>query len=154
MCMKSILSMFRYLKPQVLDKEGMVRNINWKEFTLSQRSDVYEENYSYTVARDDKNSNVYLYYQTIAESGESLENGIRLKKKTVKEIQSMRFMDYPDEEEINKEKLEELLGEEVPELLDGTYVKFSVLDEFGNRYNKDISIDDIERLQKLFLPYL
>ena len=126
----------------ILDGPGMVREVTWQEFTLSQQSDVYEENYSLTVRWDQGNDAFYLYVYTIATAADDPEP-IRLKSKTVNRILSMDFLGLPNEQPSDLEL----------EILDGTFSDFQVIDQDGVTYKKVLSYEMEQELKQLLLPY-
>jgi hypothetical protein len=123
-----IFSLFGCGKRHLRDGDGMERQIPWKEFVFSQNSDVYEENFCYTVVKGDDGSDFYLY---VAEGGVDPEEGIPLKPTTVNGILSLNLHDLPD-----REPVEETDG---VFLLDGNAVYLRITDESGICHDKALS---------------
>ncbi len=143
MCIAWLLSLFGCGKGHLVDGPGMERGV-WSEFTISQSSDVYEQNFSYTVRFDEKLFEAYLYIEVYDyKAGYPIEKKIKLKEKTISALFSLDMMSFPDE--IPYE------GEE--EILDGTFLSFSVTDQNGNVSKKSIPREAAKEILTLITPY-
>ena len=139
-----LLSLFGCFKKEmfILDGPGMAREVTWTEFTFSQQSDVYEQNYSLTVKRHAETDDFYLYVYTIATGGDE-PNAIKLKDKTVSQLYNMNFLALSEEEPNPLEG----------EILDGSFSSFQVIDENGTEYKKALPYAMENELKQLLLPY-
>ena len=143
MCILSLFSMCGCRKRRLQDGDGMVRAL-WSEFTISQSSDVYEQNVSYTVKYDEHSGDGYLYTEVPHETkGYPVEKSIRLKPKTVSALLNLDIMSFPDAASYE--------GEE--EILDGTFLSFSVTDQNGNVLKKSLSEEMGQEILSLITPY-
>ncbi len=144
MCLLSLFSLFGCGKRHVPDGPGMEREV-WAEFTISQSSDVYNQNYSYTVKLDEESNEYYLSTELYDyELGYPDEKSIKLKNKTVNELFSLNLLSLPDKEESTLEA----------EILDGTFLHFSVTDQNGKVYKKSISDEKAGKILALLKSYI
>ncbi len=142
MCVLSMLSLFG-CKSHYVDGPGMERGV-WSEFTISQSSDVYEQNFSYTVKFDESLSEAYLYTEVPhEEKGYPVEKSIPLKQDTVSALFQLDIMSFPDA----------VSSELETEILDGTFLRFSVTDQNGKVSEKIISSEAQEEILVLIAPY-
>ena len=139
-----LLSIFGCGKRYVTDGPGTEREA-WLEFTISQSSDVYEQNYSYTVKLDEESQEYYLsteVYDYVL--GYPDEKSIKLKSKTVNELISLNLLSLPDKEASSLEA----------EILDGTFLSLSVTDQNGNSYRKSVSDEKAGEILALLEAYI
>lgn len=121
----------------------MVRPI-WSEFTISQSSDIYEQNYSYTVKVDEDSFEGYLYTEVYNyEEGYPEEKSISLKQETVSALFNLNILSFPDEIPYEPEET----------ILDGTFLSFSVTDQSGTVLKKILSDEQEEEILALIMPY-
>lgn len=135
MCLFSFL---KRKKPFMLDGDGMERRIYWKEFTLSNDSDVYEEIYSLTVTRDEKD-NAFFSYSHLGEEGKD----IPLKHSTLASLLSMDLLNLHDTVPVNEEY----------EILDSGGTTFTVIDDGGSSHKRSIPEEKALKIKKLLFPY-
>ena len=116
----------------------------WREFTISQISDVFEQNFSYTVKIDENSGEGYLYTEVYNyEEGYPEEKSILLKQKTVNALMNLDIMSFPDEIPCEPEE----------SVLDGTFLNFSVTDQNGNVLKKILSSKQKSEILALIMPY-
>ncbi len=128
----------------VADGPGMEREL-WSAFTLSQSSDVYEQNYSYTVVYDEASGDVQLYTEVPHETmGYPVEVSVRLEADTASKLFNLNLLSFPDA--IPYEG-----GESV---LDGTFCRFTVTDRNGHESEKLLSSDAEQTILELLAPYI
>ena len=147
---KEILSLIEpYVDSSNTDNDS---NINteremWKEFTISQTSDEYEQNFSYTVKYDETEDKGYLYMEVPHETkGYPVLKSIELDSDTVNELINLNILSFTDEPKESNE-LE-------AEILDGTFLRFSVTDSSGNIFKKVISNEAEQKILTLITPYV
>lgn len=149
MCMTFLLSLFGCNKDKyILDGPGthMERQL-WSEFTISQISDEYGQNFSYTVKYDETEDKGYLYMEVPHETkGYPIEKNIQLDSETINELINLDLLSFDDKLEVS-----EGLGVKI---LDGTFLRFSVTDSSGNVFKKSISSDAEQKLLTLITPYV
>ena len=147
MCMAFLLSLFRCNKDKyILDGPGMEREL-WQEFTISQTSDEYNQNFSYTVKYDETEDKGYLYMEVPHETkGYPVLKSIELDSDTVNELINLNILSFTDEPKESNE-LE-------AEILDGTFLRFSVTDSSGNVFKKVISNEAEQKILTLITPYV
>ena len=147
MCIFSFLSLFGCNKNKyIVDGPDMERKAEWISFTISQTSDVYEGNFAYTVTKDEQDGLYYLFYDYFDyENKVPEERKVRLKDKTVNALLEMKLLSLPDVEP------KETSGEEI--ILDGTWAKLTITDDFGNTYEKSISDEMVGNIRSLLTPY-
>ena len=145
MCLSMLLSLFgcgskdRFL----VDGPDMARKL-WKEFTISQQSDEYEGNFSYTVKIDDETGDFYLWTEAFDyEAGYPIDKSIRISKKCANELINIDIMSFPD---YVPDELEEMI-------LDGTHQSLTVIDENGVLVKKSITSDKADAILELLAPY-
>lgn len=139
----ALFSLFGCGKKHILDGPGMERQV-WREFTISQISDVYEQNFSYTVKIDENSGEGYLYTEVYNyEEGYPEETSIRLKQKTVSALMNMDMLSFPDEIPYESEE----------SILDGTFLSFSVTDQNGTVFKKILSSEQETEILALIRPY-
>ena len=132
-------------KPFILDGPDMERTL-WREFTISQTSDVYEENFSYTVKYDETEDKGYLYMEVPHETkGYPIEKSIQLKSQDVNALINMNILSFTDTP-IESSNIE-------AEILDGTFLEFSVTDINGNQSEKILSKDKEVEILSILKPY-
>ena len=143
MCLSLLLTLFGCKKPKILDGPGMVMEI-WDQFTISQASDDYSQCYVYTV-RHDNNWKYYFVAEVFDyELGYLDEKSIELDNDTVNELISLNLLALPDEAESTLDA----------EILDGTFLNFTVTDVNGKSYKKVISAKDADKIFELIKPYI
>ena len=141
--MLALFSLFGCGKKHILDGPGMERQV-WREFTISQISDVYEQNFSYTVKIDENSGEGYLYTEFYNyEEGYPEEISIRLEQKTVSALMNMDMLSFPDEIPYESEE----------SILDGTFLSFSVTDQNGTVLKKILSSEQETEILALIRPY-
>lgn len=142
MCLAALLSLFGCHK---VDGPGMERDL-WQEFTISQTSDEYEGNFSYTVTNE--SDGYYVFYEYFDyENKVPGERKIKLKNSTVNALLSMNLLSLPDEQPIESSSDEEMI-------LDGTFAKLTITDESGNTYKKSVSDELVWDVRSLLSPYV
>lgn len=138
-----LASLFGCGKKHILDGPGMERQV-WREFTISQSSDVYEQNFSYTVKLDENSGEGYLCTEVYDyEKGYPEETSIRLEQKTVNALLNLNMLSFPDEIPYESEE----------SILDGTFLSFSVTDRNGNVFKKILSSEQETEILALIRPY-
>jgi len=143
MCLSLLLTLFGCKKPEILDGPGMAMEI-WDQFTISQSSDDYSQCYVYTV-RHDNNWKYYLIAEVFDyELGYPEKKSIELDDDTVNELISLNLLALPDEAESTLDA----------EILDGTFLNFTVTDVNGKSYKKVISAKDADKIFELIKPYI
>ena len=144
MCLSWLFALFGCTDPFVRDKTGMVRQFPWNEFTVSQSSDVYEENISYTVKKDQEN-----YYLVLEGEYPDFEDEyILLSSKTVDALLAMDLGSFPDlipEQESQDDE---------PMILDGSFQTLTVVDENGVRMPKAISYKEFQQITEMLSKYI
>ncbi len=147
MCMAFLLSLFGCNKDKyILDGSDMEREL-WQEFTISQTSDEYNQNFSYTVKYDETEDKGYLYMEVPHETkGYPVLKSIELDSDTVNELINLNILSFTDEPKESNE-LE-------AEILDGTFLRFSVTDSSGNIFKKVISNEAEQKILTLITPYV
>ena len=147
MCMAFLLSLFGCNKDKyILDGSDMEREL-WQEFTISQTSDEYNQNFSYTVKYDETEDKGYLYMEVPHETkGYPVLKSIELDSDTVNELINLNILSFTDEPKESNE-LE-------AEILDGTFLRFSVTDSSGNVFKKVISNEAEQKILTLITPYV
>ena len=147
MCMAFLLSLFGCNKDKyILDGSDMEREL-WQEFTISQTSDEYNQNFSYTVKYDETEDKGYLYMEVPHETkGYPVLKSIELDSDTVNELINLNILSFTDEPK-------ESNGSEA-EILDGTFLRFSVTDSSGNVFKKVISNEAEQKILTLITPYV
>ena len=126
-----------------MDGPDMEKGV-WREFTISQSSDVYEQNYSYTVKLDGNSGECFLYTEVYNyEKGYPEETSIRLDQKTVSTLMNLDMLSFPDEIPCESEE----------SILDGTFLSFSVTDRNGNVFKKTLSSEQETEILALIMPY-
>ena len=136
-------SLFGCGKKHVLDGPGMERQV-WREFTIAQSSDVYEQNFSYTVKIDENSGEGYLYTEVYNyEEGYPEEKSILLKQKTVNALMNLDILSFPNEIPYESEE----------SILDGTFLSFSVTDQNGTVFKKILSSEQETEILALIMPY-
>lgn len=147
MCMAFLLSLFGCNKDKyILDGSDMEREL-WQEFTISQTSDEYSKNFSYTVKYDETEDKGYLYMEVPHETkGYPILKSIELDSDTVNELINLNILSFTDEPKESNE-LE-------AEILDGTFLRFSVTDSSGNVFKKVISNEAEQKILTLITPYV
>lgn len=141
--MLALFSLFGCGKKHILDGPGMERQV-WREFTISQISDVYEQNFSYTVKIDENSGEGYLYTEVYNyEEGYPEETSIRLEQKTGSALMNMDMLSFPDEISYESEE----------SILDGTFLSFSVTDQNGTVFKKILSSEQETEILALIRPY-
>ena len=141
--MLALFSLFGCGKKHVLDGPGMERQV-WREFTISQISDVYEQNFSYTVKLDENSGEGYLYTEVYNyEEGYPEEISIRMEQKTVSALMNMDMLSFPNEIPYESEE----------SILDGTFLSFSVTDQNGTVFKKILSSEQETEILALIRPY-
>ena len=145
-CISMLLSLFGCgkLKPFILDGPDMERTL-WSEFTISQTSDVYEENFSYTVKYDKISGEAYFYTEVPHETkGYPIEKSIQLKSKDLQALININIMSFANVQAVESD--DELI-------LDGTFLKFWVTDSNGEKFNKSVPYEDEKEILKIIKPY-
>lgn len=138
-----LFSLFGCGKKHILDGPGMERQV-WREFTISQSSDVYEQNFSYTVKLDENSDEGYLYTEVYNyEEGYPEETSIRLEQKTVSALMNLDILSFPNEIPYESEE----------SILDGTFLSFSVTDQNGTVFKKILSSEQETEILALIMPY-
>ena len=147
MCMAFLLSLFGCNKDKyILDGCDMEREL-WQEFTISQTSDEYNQNFSYTVKYDETEDKGYLYMEVPHETkGYPVLKSIELDSDTVNELINLNILSFTDEPKESNE-LE-------AEILDGPFLRFSVTDSSGNVFKKVISNEAEQKILTLITPYV
>lgn len=147
LCMAFLLSLFGCNKNNyILDGPDMERQV-WSEFTISQTSDEYEQNFSYTVKYDETENKGYLHMEVPHETkGYPVEKSIQLDSNTVTELINLNILSFKDK---SKES-----GELEAEILDGTFLRFSVTDSNGNVFKKVLSSEAEQKILTLITPYV
>lgn len=141
--MLALISLFGCGKKHILDGPGMERQV-WREFTISQISDVYEQNFSYTVKIDENSGEGYLYTEVYNyEKGYPEEISIRLEQKTVSALMNLDMLSFPNEIPYESEE----------SILDGTFLSFSVTDQNGTVFKKILSSEQETEILALIIPY-
>ncbi len=135
---KIISSLLDRLKVHVPDRVGMIRQTEWDYFVLSQNSDVYEGNFSYTVRKNKENGEYYFYLN-------DEEKGKKLKTQTVDELIGMDLSELPDE------KTEK--ADDEPMMLDGTTTTFLVFSECFGLQRKVLAGEKREKIISLLSLY-
>lgn len=129
----------------ILDGPGMERQL-FQEFTISQNSDVYEDNFAYTVTKEA--DTYYLSYEYFDyENKVPDERKIPLKNKTVNELLTLNLLSLPDVQPVDDSSEEEMI-------LDGTWAKLTVVDKAGNRHEKSVSAATVDEIRSLLAPYV
>ena len=132
----SLLGCGKTADPVIRDKTGMVRQIPWSEFTISQTSDVYEGNIGYTVKKEKDG-----YYLVLGgEYPDFEERRILLSQAAVDALLAMELGLFPDRK---------APGDDEPLMLDGTTQSLTVVDENGERMPKDISKAEFDRIVEI-----
>ena len=132
----SLLGCGKTTDPFVRDKIGMVRQIPWREFTVSQTSDVYEGNIGYTVKKEQES-----YYLVLeGEYPDFEEKHILLPQDAVDALLAMDLGLFPDRK---------VPGDDEPLMLDGTTQSLTVVDENGEWMPKDISKAEFDRIVEI-----
>lgn len=143
MSLLSLFSFLGYKKKHIADSPGMEREL-WSEFTISQSSDEYEQNFSYTVKFDENSCESYLYLEVPhTEKGYPVEKNIRLKRKTTQSLMNLDITSFSDVAPSEMEL----------EILDGTFLRFSVTDRNGNTTKKALSSEKEKEILELITPY-
>ena len=128
MCLASLLSLFGCKKPHVVDGPDMEMK-TWDEFTLSQSSDDYSQSYAYTVKHDSS----WKYYLVVDdfdyELGYPVEKSVELDSAAVNGLIGLHIEAQPIYEP------DELEGE----LLDGTHLSLTVIDQNGKLSRRNVS---------------
>lgn len=147
MCMAFLLSLFGCNKDKyILDGSDMEREL-WQEFTISQTSDEYNQNFSYTVKYDETEDKGYLYMEVPHETkGYPVLKSIELDSDTVNELINLNILSFTDEPKESNES--------EAEILDGTFLSFSVTDSSGNVFKKVISNEAEQKILTLITPYV
>jgi hypothetical protein len=128
----------------VLDGVGMEREI-WRRFTISQSSDVYEQNFAYTVKYDEALDEAHLCVDVYDyRAGYPVEKRARLKRDTLNALFCLNMMSFPDE----------IPFESKEKILDGTFLTFFVIDQNGNVLKKRLSYENEQKILGLILPYV
>ena len=148
MCLSLLFSLFGCKKPHVVDGPDMEMK-TWDEFTLSQSSDDYSQSYAYTVRHDSS----WKYYLVVDEFdyelGYPAEKSVELDSATVNGLIGLHIEAQPIYE---PDELE-------AELLDGTHLSLTVIDNSRNISRREVSQsladkilelleEDIKRLEK------
>ena len=147
---KKILSLIEPYADSLNTDNGS--NINteremWQEFTISQTSDEYNQNFSYTVKYDETEDKGYLYMEVPHETkGYPVLKSIELDSDTVNELINLNILSFTDEPKESNE-LE-------AEILDGTFLRFSVTNSSGNVFKKVISNEAEQKILTLITPYV
>lgn len=133
------------IRPYVDDDSDTEGNV-WQEFTISQNSDVYEDNFAYTVTKEA--DTYYLSYEYFDyENKVPDERKIPLKNKTVNSLLALDLLSLPDVQPVDDSSEEEMI-------LDGTWAKLTVVDEAGNRHEKSVSTATVDEIRSLLAPYV
>ena len=133
------------IRPYVDDDSDTEGNV-WQEFTISQNSDVYEDNFAYTVTKEaDTYYLSYDYFDYVNKVPE--DRKIPLKHKTVNELLMLNLLSLPDVQPVDDSSEEEMI-------LDGTWAKLTVVDEAGNKYQKNVSDAIVDKIRSLLAPYV
>ena len=118
----------------------------WQEFTVSQTSDVYEDNFSYTVTNE--SDGYYLFYEYFDYENKVPEDcKIRLQESTVNGLLSLNLLSLPDVQPVDDSSEEEMI-------LDGTWAKLTGVDAAGNRHEKSVSAATVDEIRSLLAPYV
>lgn len=134
------------IRPYVDEGGSAAEQKVWQEFTVSQTSDVYEDNFSYTVTNE--SDGYYLFYEYFDYENKVPEDcKIRLKESTANALLSMNLLSLPDEQTIESSSDEETI-------LDGTFAKFTITDENGNTYKKRVSDKIVQEIRSLLSTYI
>ena len=146
MCMAFLLSLFGCNKDKyILDGSDMEREL-WQEFTISQTSDEYNQNFSYTVKYDETEDKGDLYMEVPHETkGYPVLKSIELDSDTGNELINLNILSFTDEPK-ESDELE-------AEILDVTFLKFSVTDSSGDVFKKVISNEAEQKILALITPY-
>lgn len=124
------------------DGPGMERSL-WQDFSIWQNSDVYEQNFSYTVKYDEASNVGILYVEKPDEQyGYPVEKSIELGEETVSALYNLDLMSLPNDESKQEENM-----------LDGTVLYFSVTDQQGKVQRKVITEEKGEEILELITPY-
>ncbi len=128
---------FKRKQPFIHDGDRMVRKVYWKEFTLSNNSDVYEEIYSLTVRKDENSA--FFSYSHLGEEGKD----IPLKKSTLASLLAMDLLNLPGFDPVMEEC----------EMLDSRGTTFFIANEKGLSQRKSISKEKAIEIKALLFPY-
>lgn len=128
MCLLSLLSLFGCKKPHVVDGPDMEMK-TWDAFTISQSSDDYSQSYAYTVKHDAS----WKYYLTTDvfdyELGYPVEKSVELDSATVNGLIGLHLETQPEYEPNELEA----------EILDGTHLRLTVIDNSGDISRRNVS---------------
>lgn len=142
----TLLLIFLFGCGQVVDGPDMERK-EWMEFTISQTSDEYEQNFSYTVKYDQDTENWYLCMEVPHETkGYPIEKREVLKSDTIRDLYNLNILSFKDKKKQS--------SEDDVQILDGTFLKFSVIDVNGTEYEKELSSEAEQEIITLISPYV
>ena len=138
----SLLGCGKTTDPFVRDKTGMVRQIPWREFTVSQTSDVYEGNIGYTVKKEQES-----YYLVLeGEYPDFEDRRILLPQNAVDALLAMDLVGFPDRSPQQTEN--------EMQILDGTFQHLTVVDENGVSMPKDISQSEFTKIIEILNKHI
>lgn len=133
----------------LMDGPGMVREEHWTHLDFSQTSDVYEDNFSYTVILDETSHRYALHYAYFDYTNQTPEERtVTLSDDTQTALLAMDLLGLPDAIPATNAQ------EDEPLMLDGSTVSLTLTSNLGGVYYKAPSPQQVQQLRELLEPYV